>query len=292
MTVDLWLSLLCAVLFAAAALVVKRGNALGIGAWHATLTSNLATVFGFVALWPLGGNLLGWLPLWQPAVVAILFIAGQWLAFAAFDRGEVSIATPVLGVKIVLVALGVAMLIGQSVGWRLWTAAGLSTVAVALLNFTDHARTGRAGRTVLLAGGAAVCFALFDVLVQKWSPAWGVGRFLPIMMFFVAGLSLAVHPWMPSPRQPSRPGAWRWVLAGSALMALQSTLFVTMIAVYQNAAPANVVFSSRGLWSVLLVWLIGHWFHSPEQSHGRAVLGWRLAGATLMSAAIAMVVWR
>src|SRR5262249_28519112 len=133
---------------------------------------------------------------------------------------------------------------------------------------------------------------LFDVLVQKWGPAWGAGRFLPIMMLFVAALSLALHPFMPRQAARPLPGASWWILAGSAGMALQSTVFVTTILVFQNAAPANVLLSSRGLWSVLLVWIVGHWFQSAEQSHGAAVLRWRLAGAALMSLAIALVVWK
>ena len=80
--------------------------------------------------------------------------------------------------KIILVAVCVALLIGEPLGLRLWLAAALSTLAVALLNRTDWTGSGRAGLTVLLAGGAAVSFALFDVLVQKWGPAWGAGRFL------------------------------------------------------------------------------------------------------------------
>ena len=290
MTLDLWLSLVCAFLFAAAALAVKRGNELGIDAWTAMLVSNLATVVGFLCLWPMGGTFLGWQQLWQPAIVALLFVGGQWLAFLAFAHGEVSVATPILGIKIILVAACGALLIGAPLGWRLWLAAATSTLAVALLNRADRKQAGRAGLTVLLAGGAAAGFALFDVLVQKWGPAWGAGRFLPVMMLFVAGISLAIHPFMPSRPLPPRPRAWRWILAGNALMALQSTVFVTTILIYQNAAPDNIILSSRGLWTVALVWLVGHWFHNAEQAHGPSVLRWRLAGAALMSMAIALVV--
>jgi hypothetical protein len=49
------------------------------------------------------------------------------------------------------------------------------------------------------------------------------------------------------------------------------------------------MFSSRGLWSVLFVWLLGHWVRSREQQLGAGVLGGRLAGATLMLSAIALV---
>lgn len=291
MAVDLWLSLLCAFLFSVAALATKRGNELGVGAWTTTLVSNLLTVAGFLCLWPMGGTFPGWQWLWQPAVVALLFIGGQGLAYLAFHRGEVSVATPVLGLKIVLVAAAVSLLIGAPLGARLWMAAVMSTLAVALLNRTDRVQAGRVGWTVLLAGGAAAGFALFDVLVQKWGPSWGAGRFLPVMMLFVAAFSLAIHPFMPRQTASTCRSAWAWLIAGSTVMAIQSTVFVTVILVYQNAAPANVVYSSRGVWSVLLVWLVGHWFQSAEQAHGPQVLRWRLVGAGLMSLAIALVVW-
>lgn len=293
MTIDLWLSLLCAAMFAGAALATKRGNELGMGVATTTLVSNLLTVAGFLLLWPWGGTIPGWHALWQPAVVAMLFVGGQALAYLAFARGDVSVATPVLGVKIILVAAGVALVIGQPLGARLWAAAALSTAAVVLLNRTDRTTSGHAGRTVLMAGGAAAAYALFDVLVQKWGPAWGAGRFLPIMMLFVAAFSLAAY-WLSRPASTTPPprAAWNWLLAGGTLMAVQSTVFVTLILVYQNAAPANVLLSSRGIWSVLLVWLAGHWFRSAEQDRGAAVLRRRLAGAVLMSMAIALVVLR
>lgn len=287
---DLWLSLFCAFLFAAAALAVKRGNELGISPWTSTHVSNLATVVGFLCLWPLGGTFPGWLFLWQPAIVALTFVVGQGLAFLAFARGDVSLAMPVLGIKILLVAVLVAVLIGQPLGPTIWIAALLSTVAVAMLNRTDHLKTARAGRTVTLAGGAALMFATFDVLVQKWGPAWGTGRFLPILMLFVAAISLTVDPFMRRRGQRATRAAWTWLLAGSTLMAIQSAIFVTVILVYQNAAPANVILSSRGIWSVVLVWAVGHWFQSAEQGHGARILAWRLAGAVLMFVAIGLVV--
>ena len=56
-----------------------------------------------------------------------------------------------------------------------------------------------------------------------------------------------------------------------------------------GAARANVIYSSRGLWSVVAVWAVGHWFGNREQHLGASVLRWRLAGAVLMMAAIALV---
>ena len=50
-----------------------------------------------------------------------------------------------------------------------------------------------------------------------------------------------------------------------------------------------MLYSSRGLWSVLAVWGVGHWFSNREQHLGSRVLVWRLLGAILMMAAIMLV---
>lgn len=290
MPIDLWLSLLCAVVFAVGALMIKRSNQLGVRPWPTTLVSNLTTAAGLMLVWPLGGQIPAWTQWWQPALVAVLFIGGQALAFLAFHRGDVSVATPVLGVKIVLVAVATTLIVGDRLGWQLWTGAALSTLALVALNRTDRGSARRVGQTVLFAGGCALCFALFDVLVRKWASGWGAGRFLPIMMLMVAGMSLAAHPVLHRGPLGIRPPAGRWLWSGAALIGLQSTVFVTTIAVFKNVAAENVVFSSRGLWSVALVWLVGHWFHSQEKTLGGKVLAWRLTGAALMTAAIGVVV--
>ena len=293
MTFDLWLALLCSILFSIGSLLVKRANQLGVGPWETTLISNLTTALGLVALWPMGGQIPSWSLWWQPAIVAVAFIAGQAFVFLAYHRGDVSVATPVLGVKIIMVALFTTVLIGEKLSWQLWLGAVLSTLAVVLLNRTDRSpKSGKVGMTVMLSLGCAVSFALFDALVQKWGPAWGAGRFLPVMMLMVAVLSLAAHPFFSKGRLAlfGKGGPWLWT--GTGLIALQSTIFVGAIVVYKNAAPANVVFSSRGLWTVLLIWLGGHWFHSSEQHMGAAVLRSRLIGAVIMMSAIALVMLR
>ena len=84
--------------------------------------------------------------------------------------------------------------------------------------------------------------------------------------------------------------AWPWLVSGCFLIAVQSLAFVMVIVKFRNATATNVIYSSRGLWSVLLVWALGHWFANREQHLGAKVLRWRLAGALLMMTAIALVV--
>jgi hypothetical protein len=84
--------------------------------------------------------------------------------------------------------------------------------------------------------------------------------------------------------------AWPWLVGGSTLLGTQSIIFVSTLAVFGKATSANIIYSSRGLLSVAMVWLIGHWFANQEQNLGPKVMRWRLAGALLMMSAIVLVV--
>ena len=285
---NILLPLFSAMLYAVGALLVKRSSDLGVGIWRTTFVSNIVTALVFQPLWLLGGTFHAEL-LWQPALVALCYLTGQWLTLFSLDRGDVSVATPVLGLKIILVAFFVTLLGSEEVPPKFWFAAVLATAAVALLGRRGGARHHHVGVTILTAGLSAVAFALFDVLVRRWAPTWGAGCFLPVMMGMV---SVCAFVFVPLFREPlsavSRP-AWPWLLGGTVALAVQSAVFVSTLAVFGNVTAANVVYSSRGLWSVVAVWLVGHWFVNREQQLGAGVLRWRLAGAALMMGAIALV---
>jgi drug/metabolite transporter (DMT)-like permease len=285
---SLLLPLVSALLYVIGALLMRRAADFGVGFWRTTFVANLICAGVFSPLLVLGGTFHATL-LWQPAAVAALFAVGSVLNFISLDRGDVSLATPVLGVKIVLVALFTTWFLGQPVTPRLWLAAVLSSLAIGLLNWTRAARHHHVTTTILAAGSSAAAFALFDVLVQKWSPAWGVGRFPPTMLAWVALFALGMIPQFPAPLVQVPRRAWPWLLGGSVVLGAQSLVFVTSVARFGNATAANVMYSSRGLWSVAAVWLIGHWFGNTERQLGGGVLRWRLIGAALMMLAIALV---
>ena len=275
-------------LYAFGALLIKRSSELGCGLWRAFFVSNLVTALAYQPLWLLGGK-IHVEKLWQPAVITLCYIAGQTLTLISLERGDVSVATPVLGIKIVLVAIFVSALGGETVSAKFWIAAGLSTCAIALLNRAPGKHRHHVGLTIITALLAAAAFALFDVLMRRWSPAWGVGTFLPIVLIMVSVASFAFIPLFHAPLLKLDRQVWPWLLGGSALFSLQSVLFVSTVAAFGNVTAANILFSSRGLWSVVIVWSVGHWFSSREQHLGASVLRWRLAGAVLMMAAIALV---
>lgn len=284
----LLLPLVAAVIYVVAALLVKRASDLGADIWRTTRIINYASVLVAAPLWLAGGTIPSSHVWWHPAFAAVIFFAGQVFTLLALNIGDVSVATPVLALKILLVALLTVVMTGDPITARLWTAAALSTIAIALLNLDRGRPHARVGTTIMFAALGAASYACFDVLVQKWSPEWGTGRFIPLAMACAAVYSPPLRRFE-SPRT-SLSSAYRpWLAAGALCFAIQGLMFMVTIAIYRQAASANVLYSSRGLWSVVGVWAIGHWFTNREQHLGARVLAWRFVGAILLMAAIVMV---
>jgi len=275
---------------------LKRATVYRVGIWRTTFIANVLTAVLFLGLLPLGGEPVRWTLLWQPLLVAAVFLSGQVLTFLALEKGDVSVATPTMGVKTICVAWLSVLILGIDVPWELWLSAVLSFAAIGLLSVKPFrkrdagssvvAKPSHVGRTILIAFLAAAAYALFDVLVQKYSPGWGAGVFLPIMLGFCAALSLGFFPLFKGPIHSIPRPAWPWLAGGALFMGLQALSLVTSVAVFGDATAINVIYSARGLWSVLAVWLVGHWFQNTEQDLGKDVLSMRLGGAVIMTIAI------
>ena len=75
-------------------------------------------------------------------------------------------------------------------------------------------------------------------------------------------------------------------MGGAVLLSLQATGIAFSIVAYKEVTLTNILYNTRGVWSVLLVWAAGHWFSNTERSVGGRVMGRRLAGAGLMLLAV------
>jgi drug/metabolite transporter (DMT)-like permease len=289
--IHLLIPLACAFLYVVAALTLKRAGSFGAGVWRTTFVANWTMFLIFLPGWFLPGSALR--PLmdyWQPAVVALCFLGGQIFIFLALSRGDVSITTPVMGSKVILVALFSSLLRVGDVPLQWWIGAALSASAVVLLHLGDrHGERRDVGPTAALATASAAAYGLGDVLMQKWVPAWGSANFFPAMFLAVGIYSCAFVPFFRAPLWALSGAAWRWVLGGAALMAVNNAGIVLTLGIWGGATAVNIVYSVRGLASVVLVWAIGHWFANEEQRLDARVLRFRLIGAALMVAAVALV---
>ncbi|MBL6724765.1 MAG: EamA/RhaT family transporter [Rubripirellula sp.] len=285
----LLLPLLASLLFVGALIFMKRAGEAGADSLTTLCVSNLGSGIIFSIFWSLGGTFRGWQEIWQPAIIASLFVLGLMFTFMAIEKGDVSIATPIFGVKVVFVAMLVTILGIQDLPPSVWQAAIMATLGIALIQWTGRGKNQRVALTIALAIAAALSYATFDVLVQRWAPAWGIGRFLPIVYWMVGLSSLPLIPRLPW-REIRQPKILFPLSAGALLISLQAICIVSALAVFGDAARVNVVYSLRGLWGVLLAWAVAKRWGGSEADHTHRTMLTRLAGAIILAAAVALVV--
>lgn len=278
-----------ALIYALAAIITKRALVEGSGVVRFTFVCNAGFLIIFLVPaainWePIPWNQIGW-----PILGGFSFFLGQLLTILAIKVGDVSIQSPLMGSKVIFVALIATIIGAEHVQPAWWAGAGLTTLAVFLLGFSSW----REGKKTWIGIGTALLasatYALSDVLVSAKAGAFGVENYLFIVMAAQLAFSLALIPLFNQPLTATPRKAWKWLLVASGLMGLQAIILNTALGYYPHATAFNVIYSSRGLWSVLLIWWIGSQLGNQELAGGKRLLVQRLVGAGLLLAAVGLV---
>lgn len=287
MTAYLLVPLAAAVAFALGSLVFKRAFAEGAGVAHAVVLNNLVLAVAFAPLFLVDSRPVPWNLVHLPAITATTFVAGHLLNILSLRVGDVSVATPLLGSKVVMVALLGRLAFGWPVSPAQFVAAALATAGVMVMGAADWRAGRRTGTTILLALGCAACFALTDVLIQLWAEPFGTFNFLPLLFLSLAALSLLFMPFLGATSLRAPAPAWKWIGLATFLSAVQAILVTWSIGHWRDAAGVNVVYGTRGLWSLALVWWAGRWFGNSERAAvGRRTFLLRVLGGILVLAAV------
>ncbi len=270
---------------------MKRTARWNIDIWRISFVCNLVTALAFQPFLLLGDATTSWELWWQPLCVAILYVLGQVFTLTSLAQGEISVAAPVLGLKIVFVPIFLWLVGAESLPASIWMACLGATLAVILLNTTSGASSrGKVLYSVTCASLGAAAYAMFDVCVQLWSSNWGSGTFLPIMFMASTTISLAFIPFFRQGLTEVPKAAWPPLLGGAIFFAAQALAIVCSVAFWEQVAVSNVVYSSRGLWSLGFIWLLGRRLQISDTSLDARVFVLRTCGALLLLASIAILV--
>lgn len=289
MDISLTLSALAAFGYALAAIFSKQALAEGCGILRLSFIINLAFVPVFACmLINAQSEAIPWQRLHEPVLTGLLFFIGQIFTFAAIRMGDVSLQTPIMGTKVVFVVC-IAMLLGtEQVTAQLLLAALLAMLAIVLLGFSGGGAK-RVGLTMSLALASSLFFAGSDTMVGAFGAAFGLPSFLFIAMLVNSLLSFMLIPFFNGSLRAISRTAWPWVLLASLMMGLQALLLNYTLARYQNVAAINVIYSSRGLWSVFLTLPVALLLHLPRERLTAGMLWQRSSGALLLCIAIGIV---
>ena len=290
--VYLLLPLAAAFIYAIASMLLKKALVVGAHPMACFHVNNWAGTLVFVPLAFLETQPVPW-SLWlAPVGVGLMFFTGSWFTFIAMQRGDVSLVTPVLGSKVVFVAFATSLLIAGGMSPLMWIAALLTTGGIFLMSATDFKtpRGARLAGPVTMALISASFFALADVVMQKFAPQFGGRMFLAVMSGTNGLLSAAVmligfnRPPIPWNR------ATAWSLGGSALVAAQSLLMGFALAFHSDAIGVNVVYATRGLWSLMVVALLGPLIGNRERHESGRAYGVRILAALLLLGGVVVAV--
>ena len=285
--------LLASILFATGLLLLKRATEAGTNPWTVTFVANQWAALLFSAFLLMESPPVEWQFIWQPALVAVFYITGQVGTFSAIHHGDVSIAAPLFGIKVLLVAVFSTIIGGQSLAISIWIAAVLATAGIALVQWSGKGQRKRILYTIASAMLASTSFSIFDVLVQKFcvseTARWTTGRFLPLMFGCVAVYSVVFLRGFQIEKLKQRTVRTPLVVGGM-FIALQAICIVFTLSAFGDAPRVNVVYSMRGIWGVLFAWAAASIWGGSEAEVGRRTMVTRLLGSALITISVVIAI--
>ncbi|MBR1609045.1 MAG: hypothetical protein IJ678_05465 [Kiritimatiellae bacterium] len=233
-----------------------------------------------------------WLAAAWPALGSTAFcLAANFATYMMLRRVDASKTSPLLGLKVPMLAAFYAFVLGRPCTPLQWVAVGLVVVAAFAMAGTGR-RLGASGWAWLLA--VCACFSLADwfiaLVLDAVAPAFPAvaarSLFALGFIYVVTGLAAAAAlRFVP----PCAPGSFRrWVAPYAAVW------FAAMVLLYACFATCGVVLGNivqnlRGLVSVFFGWLLARSGRVDlEESLPPAVLAGRVLAAAAMFAAIAL----
>ena len=267
----------------------KRALELGAGTFRSLTWSNWAIAVCFIPYPFLSEENFSHTVLLHGSLLGLLFFFGQLSCFLALRRGDASVVTTVMGSKSLFVAFFVVLVGFKSdLDNNVWIAAILACMAVALLGWPSK-RYSIPLRSLSLATIAAACFGLTDALVPYFAQSSDPFNLLFIMVSTVALLSIPIIPMCEGKFIEWRGKADKCLLWGSILVAGQALLMSIAIGFHDVPTEANILYSTRGLWSLFFATTIGGWLGISESTAPKKVIFRRSLGAMLLLAGIWLI---
>ena len=286
------LPLLAALAYTFSTLFFKQALSLGAGTMRVVFVTNFLAIPFFIPILIWNHCVLDW-SFWPMLLLCALFnTLAMALTFITIKIGDISIQTPVMGSKVIMVAF-LSIWMGMEVlNTAVWIASFLSVLAICILGKPD--KLSGNNKTLLLTVCCslltALSFAISDTLMAKYAAQFGEGPFLMYTMILTAIFSCGLIPFFEGKLVEMPKVSWFWVFWGGVCMSLELIFYCYALAFYSNPTTINILYSSRGIWSVLLIWLMGGYFGNTESQKGKSIMLQRLAGALVLFMAIILVI--
>lgn len=231
------------------------------------------------------------LHLWyQPLIASLFFSGGTTCYVIALRTGDLSIVAPVSGAKPIMNAVLVSALLGITVPATTWIAGALTLGALFIMRTPNHSTDHSFARTATITLMAIFGYALCDTSLMLWASAWGVTRFAVITFSIASIVALFLIPRFSGKWCDMTRSAKRNILLGAFFSSLPAVTMSYALGTYGHAPEINVVYASRALISIVIVFALGRWVGSSEQNMSRSAWVRRLIGAMVLTGAVLLVI--
>lgn len=280
-----------AIIFTTGTLCLKRGLSEGTGVLRSSFITNSCFTILLVPLVGFSGFDADWSVTWAAVLAGLMAFSGAFFQLMAIKVGDLSVANPLLGAKVLFVAVFSTFILGNQLPMSWWGGVFLAMIGV---GFLGYAKSGserkRVGLTLILILLSVSCFAVMDVLTAGWAKQMGFNRFVAVQQLVVMTLTFGLIPFFSSPLKSMPRSSWSWTLAGSVLIVGQFYLLNWTLSEFGQPTLINILYSSRGMWSVVMVFFFGALFGIHERAHGRMAFIRRFLGASFLMGAILLAV--
>lgn len=286
------LPLTSAILYTFATVFTKRAILDGAGLLRTFYITNLlAALVQFIPIAFVDAPMPDMELLKIPIFCGFLYFIGQLALFVSMRIGDVTVQIPMLGIKVVFVALFLVWITGVELQTKIMVASFITTVAVFIMGMSSVKFSKKMLYTIVLVLIANAAFAFSDCLIQINMSKVGTLWFMFFMYNTTMLFSFFVIPFFRAPLRAIPKAAWKWTLAGAAIMSLQAFILVLAMGWFKIAAAANIIYATRGVWSIVIIWFAGKFIGNDERSIGANMMLKRLAGASLMLIAVAITIF-
>ena len=226
---------------------------------------------------------------WSLLGTSGFYLLGQFFLFAAIIHSEPSRVSPLLGLKVFILALISVVFLGQHFDLAKWAAVALTTTAVLLL---AHSGKKLEGRFILLGLLACVSYCLSDLCIKVLVDHFlflGVLRsaVMSTALSYVVCGAVGAAVVVVNPRHSTR-DTWLYAVPFAVCW------FIAMIFLFSCFGLVGVVFgnilqSTRGIISIVLGFVIAHiGFEALEPKPTHRMVVQRMGAALLMTAAVVL----
>jgi drug/metabolite transporter (DMT)-like permease len=279
----------CGVVYAFSAVAAKRALEKGAGAMQLASASALAMPLSFLPLLLMQPEVPDWSQIHWPLLTGVIAATALVMIYIGFRLGDVSVQGPLAGTKSLFVAVYSGIFLAGGIPWQWWVGAVLTTIGIAWIGLPELRRSRGHMGAVFLALISCAIFGATDLMVQELGQRFGQRPFV-MTVFCVKGALIAlVLRLMGTSLLKVPAGARTWLAVSALLLGAQAAGFVLMLAEYGDASALNILYGTRGLWTIAVVWIFGRHMGAQERSRGKKILLHRLCGALVLFAAVVLV---